>query len=424
MRASAAIAFVALTALALSGCGGSNARPFRIGILSDCYGPFGGAHELNLADAEVPLIERGARPIGRQASAGVTTVDVASRSVELLVGCVAGNEDVIPEARRLVEEDGAEALVGPIDPQQGMVLREYAPEAPNVAFVIQPSAALELTLGHPLANVFRFAPDAAQTSAGLGAYAYRHLGWRRAAIVADDVAFGWAEAAGFVAEFCSLGGKIVSRNWITIGTDPALAAARVPRAADGVYLGVAVSPMQHFLQRYSSLRHGLAGKLVSNVALLDDPSVVSSANGVVVGGSPPFEPTPSVRAFATVLAKSFPTASPAALNLLSLPYGSGVEAVVSALERSHGVGGRAFLAALAQTRIDSPLGPMRLDADRQAIVTNYLSKVVPDGKSFAVKTIGLVPNVDHTFGGYFTSRTAPTETSPACVKRSPPAWTR
>jgi branched-chain amino acid transport system substrate-binding protein len=426
MRGSASVVLAAVLAVAAGGCGGAGARPFRIGILSDCYGPFSSSHEFNLADAAVPLIEHGATPRGHRPSAGVEAVDVAGRRLELLVGCVAGNEDVIPEARRLVEEDGAAAVVGPIDPEQGMALRRYAPEQPNVAFLIQPSAAPEVTLQRPIENVFRFAPDAAQTSAGLGAYAYRRLGWRQAAVVGDDVPFGWEEAAGFVAEFCSLGGRIVARDWIIPGTDPAVEAARVPRTVDGVYVGAAVSPMQRFLQRYSALRHGLGNNLISNVALISDPAVIPSAHGVVVAGSPPFHPTRAARAFTETLRKAFPAIpAAAAINLLSLPYGTGVEAVVAALERSHGAGGRAFLTALARTRVHSSLGPIRLDGDRQAIVTNYLAKVVPAGNRFAVETIGVVPNVDHTFGGYFTKRSAPpSETSPPCVKRAPPPWAR
>src|SRR5882724_7748290 len=181
MRVRGPLALAAALAFLASGCGGLGTRPFRIGILSDCFGPFAGAHELNLADAEVPLIELGAKLHGRQPSSGITPVDVAGRPVELLVGCVAGSEDAIPEARRLVEEDGARALIGTVTPEQGMALRHYARLQPEVAFLIQPTAAPELTLDDPARNVFRFAPDAAQTSAGLGSYAYRQLGWRRAA---------------------------------------------------------------------------------------------------------------------------------------------------------------------------------------------------------------------------------------------------
>jgi branched-chain amino acid transport system substrate-binding protein len=420
MRARAALT-VAL-ALVASGCGGSGASAFRIGILSDCFGPFGGAHELNLADAEVPLIELGAKPRGQKPSSGITPVDVAGRRVELLVGCVAGSEDVIPEARRLIEEDGARALVGPATPEQGMALRQYARLQPDVAFLIQPTAAPELTLEGSARNVFRFAPDAAQTSAGLGSYAYRQLGWRRAAVVADDVPYGWEESAGFIAEFCAIGGQIVAREWITVGTDPGAAAVQVPRSVDGVYLGAAVSPMKRFLDRYGAARHGIAGKVVSNVALFGDPAVIPAANGVVVGGSPSFDTIPAQRVFAAALTKAFPgIPAESAINSLSIPFASGVEAAIAALERARGADGGPFLSALARVRIDSPIGRIRLDGNRQAIQPNYLSRV--DGG--ALRTVRVVPDVEQTFGGYFArGGPPPSETSPACVKRTPPPWAR
>jgi branched-chain amino acid transport system substrate-binding protein len=414
-------------AVVAAGCGGSSTRPFRIGILSDCFGPFGGAHDLNLAAAEVPLIELGAKPRGRRPSSGITPVEVAGRRVELLVGCVAGSEDVIPEARRLVEEEGARALVGPLTPEQGMALRRYARMQPNVAFLIQPTAAPELTLDDPARNVFRFAPDAAQISAGLGSYAYRQLGWRRAAVVADDVPYGWGESAGFIAEFCALGGRIVARDWITpFVTDPGAAAARVPRSVDGVYLGVAVSPMKRFLDRYRAARHGIAGEVVSNVALLSDPAVISAAGGVVVGGSPSFDPIPAQRAFAAALTKAFPGIPAAsAVNLVSIPFASGVEAAIAALEHARGADGRPFLSALARVQIDSPMGRIRLDGNRQAIQPNYLSKVVPTGNGVVLRTFRVVPDVEQTFGGYFArGGPPPSETWPSCVQRTPPPWAR
>ena len=54
-----------------------------------------------------------------QPSDGVGPAAVAGRRVELVLGCVAGTDEVIPEARRLVEENGAQAIVGPDGPRAG-----------------------------------------------------------------------------------------------------------------------------------------------------------------------------------------------------------------------------------------------------------------------------------------------------------------
>lgn len=428
MPARLALAALACSAAALAaGCGGRSAH-VRIGVLSDCYGPFSTLHEVIVASAELPLLERGGRLRGKQPSSGVEGARVAGRPVELEIGCVAGNEDVLPEARRLVEEDGAQAIVGPLDPEEGMILREYARRRrPETAFVIQPSGAPELTLTDPVPNVFRFALDDAQYVAGAGTYAYRHLGWRTAAIVADDVPYAWGGVAGFVAEFCALGGRIVDRTWISFGADPAAAVPLIPRAADGVYLGPAVSPMLGFVKRYSALHHDLSRRLVSSAVLLYDPTVIARAQGVVVAGSLPFKPTAVEAAYASSFTKAFPTIPPAvAIGPTTVPFRDGVEALLEALERSGGVTGTPLLRALARLELDSPAGRIRLDAHRQAVGTNYLSRVATDAKGKAtIRTLRVVPNVEQTFGGYFKpGEPPPSRTSPACKRGNPPPWAR
>jgi branched-chain amino acid transport system substrate-binding protein len=428
MRASGRLLPLVAAALVLgAGCGGKTAETFRIGILSDCYGPFGSLHEPIVASAELPLLERGGSLHGDQPTDGVEGAEVAGRSVELLQGCVAGNEEVIPEARRLVEEEGAQAIVGPIDPQQGTILRQYAGRRPDTAFLIEPSAATQVTMAKQAPNVFRFGPDSAQWTAGVGAYAYHDLGWRTAAIVGDDAPFSWEQAAGFVAEFCALGGRIVDRRWVTVGTDPALAASKLPRAADGVFLAPTVSPQLGFLKRYAARDHDLSRRLVSTATLLFDPKVLPVATGVVAGGPLPFAPTPAVGTYAAAFAEAFP-AIPTALAIgpITVAYHDGVEALLEALAQTKGSTGTTLLAALARVRLDSPAGRIRLDRNRQAIVSSYLSRVGTDTKGKPViTTLRVVPDVEHTFGGYFdSSEPPPTRNAPACRKRTPPPWAR
>ena len=419
-----------LVAVALSlgaGCDGSTAEPVRIGILSDCYGFFSGAHELAVASAELPLLERGGTLRGKQPSSGVEGAQIAGRPVELLVGCVAGNDDVIPEARRLVEEEGAEGIVGPLDPQQGMILRDYARRRPDTAFLIQPSAAPEVTLTNAAPNVFRFSADSSQWVAGAGAYAFRDLGWRRAVIVGDDAPFSWAQAAGFAAEFCALGGRIVDRAWITVGTDPAAVVARLPNAADGVFLAPTVSPMLGLLKRYAVLHPDVSRRLISSAVLLYDPTVLSVAAGVVVAGPLPFAPTPAIAAYVKAFTRAFPTIPAAtAIGPMTVAYRDGVEALLRALERAGGDTGTRLLDALARTRIDSASGQIRLDRNHQAVASTYLSRVVTDAKrKDPIETLRVVKNVEQTFSGYFKpGDPPPSRTSPACRKANPPAWAR
>jgi branched-chain amino acid transport system substrate-binding protein len=418
---------VGVAVLLGAGCDQSRLEPVRIGILSDCYGFFSGGHELAVASAELPLLERGGELRGRQPSSGVEGAEVAGRPVELLFGCVAGNDDVIPEARRLVEEDGAQAIVGPLDPQQGLILRDYARRRPETAFLVQPSASPELTLTDAAPNVFRFAVNSSQWVAGAGTYAFRDLGWRTAAIVGDDAPFSWQQAAGFVAEFCALGGRIVDRTWITVGTDPAAVVPKLMNTTDGVFLAPTVSPMVGLLKAYARLHPDVSRRLVSSTTLLYDPTVLPVATGVVAAGPLPFAPTPATTAYVRAFARAFPTIPPtAAVGPVTIAYRDGVEALLGALEHTRAKTGKTLLDVLARTRLDSASGQIRLDRNRQAVGSTYLSRVVTDAKrNRVIETLRVVSEVEQTFGGYFTpGDPPPSRTSPACRRGTPPAWAR
>lgn len=389
-------------------------KPFRIGILTDCYGAFNTVHDAAVASAELPLLARHGRLKGGTPSDGVQGAKVAGRPIELLQGCATGDDELIPAARRLVEEAGADVLVGPLFPQGGLVLRQYARLRPQTTFLIQPSDAPELTLNDPAPNVFRFVADAAQGVAGLGSYAYNTLGWRTAETIADDVPYGWAAASGFVAEFCALGGKVVEPRWVPFGTDPEALASQIPSSVDGVFLGNAV-PVPGFLARYASRRGDLAKHAVGSATVVADPRVVRLAKGLVVASNVPFQ-SAAAAAYVAAFSKAFPR-QPAtgALNPLAFPYRDGVEAVLEALAQTGGKGGRRLQAALARLQLDSPSGLVRLDRHRQAIVPIYLGQLSDGGR---VRTLGVVPSVDETFDGYFTSRSPPRgRVLPACVKR-------
>ena len=73
--------------------------------------------------------------------------------------------------------------------------------------------------------------------------------------------------------------------------------------------------------------------------------------------------------------------------------------------------------ALATTTLpDAPYGPIKLDQNRQAIVTNYIAAVTQTGGKPGIHTTYAVPNVDQAFGGLFTATTpSPGRGQPPCV---------
>ena len=441
MRASlhGAIGVAVLVAVFTAGCGGGGSDAVRVGVLADCTGIFGSLRDVMVGAAEVPLLERGARPVGAKPSEGVTGARVAGKPVHLVLGCSewSAYRVLIAEARRLVEKEGVDIVVGPSGESDGLVLRELARRYPRVSFVLAQSRAPETTLRNPARNVFRFQPDAAQLTAGLGSYAYRDLGWRTAAVVAGDYVLSWPEVAGFVAEFCALGGRVVSRIWT-----PAAAplteglATRIPRGVDGVALipAIAFVDWAGFVKAYARRRPDVAEHLVLGPeALLEKSNRINAARlapGVVGGDQGRFDRKNSIwRRMQHELAQTFPGVAPQRSSPAEFPlmvaYRNAMEATLAALERVDGDPAR-LGPALARLELDGPTGRIRLDANRQAIAPVYLSRVGRDasGKP-TVRMLRVVPNVEQTFGGYFTSMTPPpTRTTPACRRTATqPTWT-
>src|SRR5262249_48846754 len=85
---SRAVLVVAVGLVLVAGCGGSGKAPYRIAVLADCYGFAGNLHDSVLAAAELPLLQRGGKLLGKTPSDGVEGARVAGRPVGPLARCV------------------------------------------------------------------------------------------------------------------------------------------------------------------------------------------------------------------------------------------------------------------------------------------------------------------------------------------------
>jgi branched-chain amino acid transport system substrate-binding protein len=112
-------------------------------------------------------------------------------------------------------------------------------------------------------------------------------------------------------------------------------------------------------------------------------------------------------------------------------YYTAMEAIAQGLEQVEGDlsdGHSAFNDALSNLELDAPLGTIKLDENRQAIMDNFLQQIVADHTGDGVpdvKTIKTIPQVDQTFAGFFSPETAPPDrTNPECKTADPPPWTK
>jgi branched-chain amino acid transport system substrate-binding protein len=410
----------------------------KVGILSDCEGAFGAFFEPDIAGAHVPLINRGAKAVNpKKPSDGIEGAKVAGKNIEIVgYGCADDTADkAIEETRRLMEQEDADILVGPLSGDEGIAVANYAKEHPDKTFVNGTSGAQEATLKVRAPNFFRFHTDGAQWSAGLGDYAYNELGWRTAAIVGDDYSFPYTSLAGFVAEFCAIGGEVTQRVWPPLNEkDYSSFISQIPEDVDGLYVGVGGSGLISFLKQYEQQRGEIDTKRMMGNVFWPDPLVLKEVGdrligGVTAGPTAGDSTEPPVTEYVSQIEAAYPEIAPLASSVFVYNYYTAMEALIQGLEQVNGDisgGQKALQEALAGVTLDAAWSEVELDDNRQAIADNYIQRIVPDktGDNVPdVQTIRRIPQVDQTFGGFFSEETPDLDReNPECVKKDPPPW--
>jgi branched-chain amino acid transport system substrate-binding protein len=419
----------------------ASGNALRIGILSDCAGAFGAWYNADIGGAQAYFIAHdGAKPNGPAATDGISGGSIAGHPIKI-VGYGCANDTAakaLSEVRRLVEADHANIIIGPLSGDESIAVANYSKTQPGLTFINGTAGAQDTTLKVQSPNFFRFNGDGAQWNAGVGDVAYKKLGWRHAVVIMDDYAFGWTSAAGFIADFCADGGT-VTRLYPPLGTtDYSSYIAQIPQKFDGLFSAVGGTGTLDFLKQYTQSRGAFKKNTLAGNIFLGDPAVLAAIHAADVGalvGQPTNEDTTSANASAYISAlkqaypaqtKSLPapgTLAGLASSVFTVNYYDAAWALDKALTAVHGDlsnGQSALHAALAKTSLpDAPYGPITLDQNRQAIVTNYIAQISTVGGKPSIHTIYSVPNVDQGFGGLFTKSTpSPGRGQPPCVKHS------
>jgi branched-chain amino acid transport system substrate-binding protein len=349
------------------------------------------------------------------------------RKIEWIKESSDGRPDVaLTKARKLIEQDKVDILIGPMSGGEGLAVKEYAKQVPNKTFVNGFSAAQETTLVSPAPNFFRFSTDGAQWQAGLGNYAYDVKGYRNVAVVSGDYSFGYTQVLGFMSEFCAKGGKVIEKIWVPNGTkDFSSSIARIPAKADAVYVMLGGADAVNFLTQYD--QSGAQQPLIAGSNVVDQ--TVLSAKGPFqrrLVGTPSAHmvadeiDTQAYRDYVAQYKKRFPNG----LSSPSAPYYGyyvATKAVLAALNQVGGdVGGdqAKFRQALANVKLDTAYGPVRLDENRQAIANIYVTEVArrADGSLYN-RPLKVIPNVNQTLGqpkDAFVARGVPSRDNPSC----------
>ena len=384
----------------------------KIGVLATFEGPFAILGEDSLRGATMAFKEH-------DMMAGGKKLEIITGSSDM------SPESAIKSARKLVEQDKVDILIGPLSGDEGLAMRDYAKTQPQTTFINGTSAAEQTTLVDPAPNFFRFTTDGVQWMAGLGSYAYESKGYKKVVTIGEDYSYPYTQVKGFMIEFCKAGGHVVDKFWAPPGTkDYSSIVASIPDDIDAIYVALGGADAINFLTQYEQA--GGSKPLIGGSITVDQS--VLSAKGKrrdYLIGTPSAGPVadnldnPKWKAFVEAYRKT-----PKAFNSPSLfSHGYYIEAIamMQALDTVKGDlsdGHKKFREALATQTVDTPTGPVHLDHNRNAIGDEFLTEIAAgaDGNLYN-KVVKVIPQVNQTLGvpeDEYKKTGQPSREAPAC----------
>ncbi|MCY4102928.1 MAG: ABC transporter substrate-binding protein [bacterium] len=418
----------------------------NVAILSDCEGAFGAFHDRDIAGVVTAFAEHAGATVNDRTApqAGWSNASINGIPVELVgIGCADDTaEAALRETRRLMEDIGADIMIGPLSGDESIAVANYAKDHPDQTFVNGTSGAQDSTMAVRAPNFFRFNGDGAQWNAGLGDIAHNVLGWETAAVIGDDYSFAWTSTAGFIAEFCAAGGDVISRVYPPLNTTDYSGFVEQlpgPDEVDGYFWAVGGAGLVPALNAFEDAKGEIVGDQHMGNLFWGIPDVFRAIGPRVVGsysggfGNAPDLQTEKAAAFRAIINSHFdeipfggaPAPADAAyFDAFFMNYYNNAWGLIEGLKAVGGDisgGQRALQAAIGEVVLDAAFGEISLDSNRTAIQDQYVGRIyMDDNGEMQSSTVAFVPQVDQTFGGTFTGDPPPSRDFPPCEVRDLP----
>jgi branched-chain amino acid transport system substrate-binding protein len=355
----------ALTVVLHGGGAVAQQGPIKIGLIVPLTGAFSPNGRDMANGLALGLAQAGNKAAGREIQV-VTEDEQGTPAVALT------------KARKLVELDKVDLLVGPLLASSGYALRDYIDEQ-KIPALYPVVSADDLTQRKGTPWIIRTGWSSSQPNHPFGEYAATVLKYKRIATIAYDFAFGWETVEGFQDTFEQNGGRVVLHLWPPIGApDYSPYLGRIPKDVDAVYATFSGGDALRFLQQYRGF--GLEGRipLIGNGTLTDEHILYQEgdlAKGIIT-------PLHYSAALKTQTNRDFVRAYVRAYTRVPSYYSeatyTGAFFLIKAIEAVRGnVADRQALAAAARSVVlpDAPRGPVRLDKWGNPIENEYIRRV-------------------------------------------------
>ncbi len=366
----------------------------KIGLLATLEGPFATPGQDAMRGGELAVRQRNAM--------------VAGKKIEIIKGSSNAQPDVaVNAARKLVEQDKVQILVGPLSGGEGIAIKDYSKTQPGVTFINGGSGAQATTLVNPSENFFRFNLEGAQWMVGLGDYAFKTKGYKKVALIAEDYSFPYSQVQGFMTEYCRAGGRVTHKAWVPLGgKDYSSVIARLPADVDALLVVLGGSDAVNFLTQYEQAggnKPMIGGSITVDQTVLNFRGRRRESLLGTISAGPIADSYDGAewRKFVADYKAAFPDGFPSP-SLFAFVYYVNMKAALDGLEA---VGGdlsnnhAKLRSTLATMTLKTPTGDVKLDSNRQAIGPNFVTEVSrgADG-SFFNKVVSKVTGVNQLLG--------------------------
>ncbi len=304
----------------------------------------------------------------------------------------------LSDARSLVLQKHIQIMEGPLlaseDAAVAPFLASYKVPTDNLAVCGETQIVDDAKYGNAMASGWLCdQPDIMAAD-----YLYTTLGYRHVTVVANDYAFGWLSAGGFIKQFTLLGGKIDKVLWpplTTVDFSPYVSA--IPKDTQAVFAEVVGAGAIDFTKAYA--QYGLHNTipLYGNTLLFDYSVLPGEVPADVLGDQEIGQYCDGIN---TPVNNKFVTLFKQAYGVRPGYYAEAAyvhaELVVDALKRLDGnaTNPTAVITAMKSTPIVAPRGPVKLDMTVDAPTQNiYVCKVESVNGTLEDVPIKTYPNV-------------------------------
>ena len=328
---------------------------------------------------------------------------LAGRRVELITKDTNG----VPATARtktqeLIEQDGAQVIIGPLAAFEALAIDDYTQSKKMP--IMSVAAAEDITQRHPDPYFVRCTSSSAQCAHPMGDYAAKDLGYKRVAVIADDLAYGHEQLAGFMRVFEDNGGKVVQRLLPPLNApDYGTYIAQIKNNVDAIYMAFAGSNGFRFTKAF--FEYGLGGKipLIGGMTAMDEAILKQTGDdalGIITANYYSAQlDTPVNKTFVAAMQKEY--------NIDPGYYGAGTYISAAVLEAAlKSVNGKiedreAFTHALRTNVVqDTVRGPVKFDEFGQVVGNVYIRKVEKKDGKYVNTVIKTYPDVSQfwTYG--------------------------